>query len=150
MLVKPVIDIQKLLLPIAFEFSQKEAIFIEQYKEELEKVGLFLDAFGQQTYVVRSYPTWFPNGFEEEIIREMIDQIMEDDQINIEKIREEAAILMACKRSIKANHYLNEEDMSRLLEDLRQTTDPFTCPHGRPIIVHFSSYELEKMFKRVM
>lgn len=147
---KPVKHVQELLLPITFEFSQQEAIFIEQFKGELEKVGLFLDSFGQQTYIVRSYPTWFPKDFEEEVIREMIEQIMEEGQVNIEKIREEAAILMACKRSIKANHYLNEVDMSRLLEDLRQTTDPFTCPHGRPIIVHFSTYELEKMFKRVM
>lgn len=147
---KPVKHVQELLLPITFEFSQQEAIFIEQFKVELEEVGLFLDSFGQQTYVVRSYPTWFPKDFEEEVIREMIDQIIQDEKVNVEKIREDAAILMACKRSIKANHYLTEEDMKRLLEDLRQTTDPFTCPHGRPILVHFSSYELEKMFKRVM
>jgi len=147
---KPVKHVQELLLPITFEFSQQEAIFIEQFKDELEKVGLFLDSFGQQTYVVRSYPTWFPKDFEEEVIREMVEQIMEDGQVNLETIREEAAILMACKRSIKANHYLNEEDMSHLLDELRRTTDPFTCPHGRPIIVHFSTYELEKMFKRVM
>lgn len=147
---KPVKHVQELLLPITFEFSQQEAIFIEQFKDELENIGLFLDSFGQQTYVVRSYPTWFPKDFEEEVIREMVEQIMEDGQVNLETIREEAAILMACKRSIKANHYLNEEDMSHLLDELRRTTDPFTCPHGRPIIVHFSTYELEKMFKRVM
>jgi DNA mismatch repair protein MutL len=147
---KPVKHVQELLLPITFEFSQQETIFIEQYKDELEKVGLFLDSFGQQTYVVRSYPTWFPKNFEEEVIREMIEQIMEDEKVNVELIREEAAILMACKGSIKANHYLTDQDMAHLLEELRQTADPFTCPHGRPIIVHFSSYELEKMFKRVM
>src|SRR5690625_5269133 len=147
---KPVKHVQELLLPITFEFSQREAIFIDQFKDELEKVGLFLESFGQQTYIVRSYPTWFPKDFEEEVIREMIEQIMEDGQVNLEQIREEAAILMACKRSIKANHYLNKEDMLHLLNDLRRTTDPFTCPHGRPIIVHFSTYELEKMFKRVM
>jgi len=149
-LAKPVKHVQELLLPITFEFSQQEAIFIDQFKAEFEKVGIFLESFGQQTYIVRSYPTWFPKDFEEEVIREMIEQIMDDGRVNLEQIREEAAILMACKRSIKANHYLNEEDMSHLLNDLRQTTDPFTCPHGRPIIVHFSTYELEKMFKRVM
>ncbi|MGP4065345.1 DNA mismatch repair endonuclease MutL [Oceanobacillus sp. M65] len=143
-------EAQELLLPLTFDFSKQEAIFIEQYKADLEKVGLFFESFGQHTYVIRSHPNWFPKGFEEEVIREMIEQIMADERINIESIREEAAIMMSCKRSIKANHYLNQEDMFRLLEDLRQTTDPFTCPHGRPIIVHFSSYELEKMFKRVM
>ncbi|MFC2950037.1 DNA mismatch repair endonuclease MutL [Virgibacillus sediminis] len=141
---------QELLLPLTFEFSRQETIFIEQYKEELEEVGLFLEPFGHQTFVIRSHPNWFPAGFEEEVIREMIEQVIQTEKIDIESIREEAAILMSCKRSIKANHYLNHEEMSRLLEDLRQTTDPFTCPHGRPIIVHFSTYELEKMFKRVM
>lgn len=141
---------QELLLPLTFEFSKQESIFIEQYKNEMEKVGLFFEPFGNQSYVIRSHPNWFPNGFEEEVIREMIDQVMNEEKINVEKIREDAAIMMSCKRSIKANHYLNHNDMFRLLEDLRQTTDPFTCPHGRPIIVHFSTYELEKMFKRVM
>ncbi|MBM7598518.1 DNA mismatch repair protein MutL [Virgibacillus halotolerans] len=141
---------QQLLLPLTFEFSKQESIFIEQYKDKLEQVGLFFEPFGNQTYVVRSHPSWFPKGFEEEVIREMIDQIMHEEEISVEGIREDAAILMSCKRSIKANHYLNQEEMFRLLEDLRQTTDPFTCPHGRPIIVHFSTYELEKMFKRVM
>ncbi|MUK90723.1 DNA mismatch repair endonuclease MutL [Ornithinibacillus sp. L9] len=141
---------QELLIPMTFEFSKQESIFIEHHKSELEKVGLFLESFGNQTYVIRSHPNWFPKGFEEEIIREMIEQVMQEERINIESIREEAAILMSCKRSIKANHHLNHDDMYRLLQDLRNTTDPFTCPHGRPIIVHFSSYELEKMFKRVM
>ncbi|HLR40760.1 MAG TPA: DNA mismatch repair endonuclease MutL [Virgibacillus sp.] len=147
---KTVNESQELLLPLTFEFSRQEAIFIDQYKMELEEVGLFFETFGNQTYIIRSHPTWFPIGFEEEVIREMVDQVMRGESINIETIREDAAILMSCKRSIKANHYLNQDDMFQLLEDLRKTTDPFTCPHGRPIIVHFSSYELEKMFKRVM
>ncbi|RKQ37556.1 DNA mismatch repair endonuclease MutL [Oceanobacillus halophilus] len=147
---KPPKESQELLLPMTFEFSKQESIFIDKYKEEMEKVGLFFEEFGNQTYVIRSHPNWFPNGFEEEVIREMVEQIMNEERINIESIREDAAILMSCKRSIKANHYLNNDEMLRLLEDLRNTTDPFTCPHGRPIIVHFSTYELEKMFKRVM
>ncbi|WP_430785793.1 DNA mismatch repair endonuclease MutL [Virgibacillus flavescens] len=142
--------LQELLIPMTFEFSKQESIFIDQYEAEFQKVGLFFEEFGTQTYIIRSHPVWFPDGYEEEVIREMIDQIMNDEKVNIESIREEAAIMMSCKGSIKANHYLNEKDMFHLLEDLRKTTDPFTCPHGRPIIVHFSSYELEKMFKRVM
>lgn len=147
---KPSTDSQQLLLPLTFEFSNQEALFIEAYKEDLEKVGLFFEPFGEKTYIIRSCPSWFPKGFEEEVVRDIIEQIMKDDKINIAHIREEAAIMMACKRSIKANHHLTIDDMFRLIEDLRSTTDPFTCPHGRPIIIHFSSYELEKMFKRSM
>lgn len=147
---KPVNQSQELLIPITFEFSKKESLFIEHHREELEQVGLFFEPFGQQTYIVRSHPTWFPKGLEEEVIRDMTEQIIGEERVNVEGVREEAAILMSCKRSIKANHYLNHDDMFRLLEDLRKTVDPFTCPHGRPVIIHFTSYELEKMFKRVM
>ncbi len=149
-LATPINEVQQLLLPITFEFSKKEALFIERHQEELAEVGLFFEPFGPQSFIIRSYPTWFPVGYEEEIIREMVEQIVEEGQVNIEKIREESSIMMACKGSIKANEYLSENEMFQLLKDLRQTQDPFTCPHGRPIIVHFSTYELEKMFKRIM
>ncbi|SFM36114.1 DNA mismatch repair protein MutL [Gracilibacillus orientalis] len=142
--------VQDLLVPLTFEFTQQEALFIEQYKEELQKVGLILDTFGQNAYIVRSHPYWFPKDEEEEIIRDMVDQLIQEKQVNLHKLREEAAILMSCKRSIKANHYLNIEDMQRLLDDLRKCEEPFTCPHGRPIIIQFTKYEMEKMFKRIM
>lgn len=142
--------VQELLIPLTFDFSKHETIFIETFKEELAKVGLFFEDFGEKSYAIRAYPNWFPEGFEEEIIREMVAQIVKDEKIDIKQLREEAAILMSCKRSIKANHYLTKDDMTRLLEDLRKTTDPFTCPHGRPVIIHFSTYEIEKMFKRIM
>ena len=147
---QPANNSQQLLIPLTFEFSNQEALFIEAYKEDFAKVGLYFEPFGEKTYIIRSCPNWFPKGFEEEVIRDIIEQIMKDERINIGRIREEAAIMMACKRSIKANHHLTKDDMFRLIEDLRTTTDPFTCPHGRPIIIHFSSYELEKMFKRSM
>ena len=89
-------------------------------------------------------------GDEPELIEEMIEQLLRDKQIDRYKLREEMAILMSCKRSIKANHYLTKEDMTHLLDELSGCTDPFTCPHGRPVIIHFSSYEMEKMFKRIM
>lgn len=146
---EPIQMSQELLLPLTFEFSRQEAIFINQFKHELEKVGLFFKPFGNNTYIIRSYPSWFPSGHEEEVIREMVQQIIVDGKIDLPMVRDELAALMSCKRSIKANHYLNNDDMFQLLEDLRKTKDPFTCPHGRPIIVHFTSYELEKMFKRI-
>lgn len=71
-------------------------------------------------------------------------------KVDIKKLREETAIMMSCKGSIKANHRLRHDEIQQLLDTLRMTSDPFTCPHGRPIIIHFSTYEMEKMFKRVM
>lgn len=143
-------ELQSLLIPVTFEFTNEELMFIKENETLLNDVGLFFEAFGHQTLAIRDVPTWFPKGTEEEIVRDMIEQIIVDSTINVKKIREEVAIMMSCKRSIKANHHLDIGEMNRLLNDLRACEDPFTCPHGRPVIVHFTTYEIEKMFKRIM
>lgn len=143
-------EVQELLMPLTLEFSGNESLILEEYKDMLAEVGVFLEPFGQNSYIVRSHPQWFPKGEEQETIEEMIQQIFTMKRVNIEKLREEAAIMMSCKGSIKANHHLRNDEIFALLETLRKTTDPFTCPHGRPIIIHHSTYEMEKMFKRVM
>ncbi|MFC3882306.1 DNA mismatch repair endonuclease MutL [Bacillus songklensis] len=143
-------EVQELLMPITLEYSANEAMIIEEHKQDLAAVGVFLEPFGHNSYIVRSHPQWFPKGEEKEIIEEMIQQVLTVRKVNILKLREEAAIMMSCKGSIKANHHLREDEIFTLLETLRNSSDPFTCPHGRPIIIHYSTYEMEKMFKRVM
>ncbi|KIL47798.1 DNA mismatch repair endonuclease MutL [Jeotgalibacillus campisalis] len=143
-------ELQDLLVPLVLDFSTDERIKILENKQDLEDVGVFLEEFGGNGFIVRGYPTWFPHGEEKNIIEEMIGELLQMKKVDVGKLREEAAILMSCKGSIKANHYLRREDMQQLLTDLRKTEDPFTCPHGRPIIIHYSTYEMEKMFKRVM
>ena len=141
---------QALLLPLTFHYSQDEALTLMENKEALTDVGIYLEEFGQGSFVVREHPTWFPKGFEQEIIEELIEQVLATKKTDIKKLREEAAIMMSCKRSIKANYYLTKDQMVRLLDDLRECETPFTCPHGRPVLIHFTTYEVEKMFKRVM
>jgi len=143
-------ELQEMLMPMTFDYSTDECIKINEYKEELEKVGVFLEPFGHNSYIIRSHPQWLPKGEEKEIIEEMIEQLLSMKKVDIKKLREEAAIMMSCKASIKANHHLRNDEIQSLLDKLRQTSDPFTCPHGRPIIIHYSTYEMEKMFKRVM
>ncbi|CAG9611225.1 DNA mismatch repair protein MutL [Bacillus rhizoplanae] len=143
-------EVQELLVPYRIDLSLNEFLRVEEQLEELKKVGLFLEHFGHQSFIVRSHPTWFPKGQEMEIIDEMMQQVLKLKKVDIKKLREEAAIMMSCKASIKANQYLTNDQIFALLEELRTTTNPYTCPHGRPIIVHHSTYELEKMFKRVM
>lgn len=143
-------EVQELLVPLTFEYSTNETMIIEEHLNALAQVGIFLEPFGRNSYIVRSHPQWFPRGEEKSTIEEIIQQVLDDKKINIKKLREEAAIMMSCKASIKANHHLRNDEIFALLETLRKTTDPFTCPHGRPIIVHYSTYEMEKMFKRVM
>lgn len=143
-------EVQELLVPYRIDLSLTEFLRVEEQLEELKKVGLFLEQFGHQSFIIRSHPTWFPKGKEIEIIDEMMQQVVKLKKVDIKKLREEAAIMMSCKASIKANQYLTNDQIFALLEELRTTTNPYTCPHGRPILVHHSTYELEKMFKRVM
>ncbi|MEK4148289.1 DNA mismatch repair endonuclease MutL [Robertmurraya sp. FSL W8-0741] len=143
-------ELQEMLVPLTFEYSADEAIKIMEHKEQLEEVGVFLEPFGINSFIARSHPQWFPTGLEKEIIEEMLEQLLTMKKVDIKKLREEAAIMMSCKASIKANHYLQMSEIQALLDQLRRSSDPFTCPHGRPIIIHYSTYEMEKMFKRVM
>ncbi|WP_418301374.1 DNA mismatch repair endonuclease MutL [Lysinibacillus fusiformis] len=141
---------QALLLPLTFHYAADEALLLREYKHELEAVGVFLEEFGQSSFVVREHPSWFPKGEEQEIIEDLIEQVLTTKKADVKKLRESAAIMMSCKKSIKANYYLTKEQMEILLRDLRKADNPFTCPHGRPVLIHFTSYEVEKMFKRVM
>ncbi|XLG10354.1 DNA mismatch repair endonuclease (ATPase activity) [Bacillus subtilis] len=143
-------EVQEMIVPLTFHYSTNEALIIEQHKQELESVGVFLESFGSNSYIVRCHPAWFPKGEEAELIEEIIQQVLDSKNIDIKKLREEAAIMMSCKGSIKANRHLRNDEIKALLDGLRSTSDPFTCPHGRPIIIHHSTYEMEKMFKRVM
>lgn len=143
-------ELQEMLIPLTFEYSIDDYIKIDEYKAELEKVGVFLEPFGHNSFIIRSHPQWLPKGEEKEIIEDMIEQLLSMKRVDIKKLREEAAIMMSCKASIKANHHLRTDEIQALLDELRHTTDPFTCPHGRPIIIQYSIYEMEKMFKRVM
>ena len=143
-------EVQNLLIPLTFHFSKDEQMIIDQYKDELDKVGVHLEHFGGHDYIVNSYPVWFPKEEAEEVIKDMIELVLKHKSVDVKKIREDAAIMMSCKKSIKANHYLKNNEMADLIDQLREAEDPFTCPHGRPIIINFSNYELEKLFKRVM
>ncbi|GGH88776.1 DNA mismatch repair protein MutL [Pullulanibacillus pueri] len=143
-------EVQELLIPMTFEFSSSEVAIIETYLEELRRIGLEFEAFGHNSYIVRSHPQWFPKGKEEETIEDIVNQILEDGKVSIKELREDLAIMMSCKKSIKANRHLRQDEIQALLDQLAEAQDPFTCPHGRPVIITFTTYEMEKMFKRVM
>ncbi|UXS36026.1 DNA mismatch repair endonuclease MutL [Staphylococcus delphini] len=140
---------QSLLIPLTFNFSKDEQLIIEQHLDQLREAGIFLEPFGGHDYIVDSYPVWFPQENVEEMIKDMIEYVIRHKKVDIAKFREEAAIMMSCKRSIKANHYLKPNEMADLIDQLGEMEDPFTCPHGRPVIINFSNYELERLFKRI-
>ncbi|WP_270181914.1 DNA mismatch repair endonuclease MutL [Alkalihalobacillus sp. CinArs1] len=143
-------EVQELLVPITLEYTTSECVIIDSRIEDLQSVGVFLESFGRNSYLVSSHPVWFPSGAEQETIEELVQEVIDNRAIDVKKLREEAAIMMSCKKSIKANRHLRDDEVFTLLETLRKAIDPYTCPHGRPIIIHYSTYEMEKMFKRVM
>ncbi|XID94413.1 DNA mismatch repair endonuclease MutL [Paenibacillaceae bacterium WGS1546] len=140
---------QELLLPMTLEFAPDECAALRGRLSAFESAGVYLEDFGGNTFIIRAVPHWFPAGEEAEIVREMADWIVRERSVDLRVLREKAAILCSCKASIKANQALTREAGEKLLERLGACKQPYTCPHGRPIVVSFSAYELEKMFKRV-
>lgn len=142
---------QELLVPITLEFTPSEADLLKGRLPYLEQVGVYMEAFGGNTFLVRAYPHWFPSGEEKQIIDEMTEWVLsEKKSVDLAKLREKSSTLCSCKASIKANQSLSKVEMEALLDRLSQCKIPYTCPHGRPIVISFSTYELEKLFKRVM
>lgn len=142
---------QQLLVPITLDFTPTDTEMLKQKLNLFTQAGVYMEHFGGQSFIVRAYPHWFPTGEEQAIIEEMADWILaEKKAIDLTKIREKAAIMCSCKASIKANQSQTIAEMEALLQRLGACKVPYTCPHGRPIIVSFSTHELEKMFKRVM
>ena len=142
---------QELLVPIVLEFTPSDALLLKDRLGYLQQVGVYMEPFGGNTFKVTAYPHWLPPGEEKSVIEEMAEWVLKERKApDVAKLREQSAMLCSCKASIKANQPLGMAEMEELLERLRHARNPFTCPHGRPIVVSFSNYELEKMFKRVM
>lgn len=142
-------DQQDLLVPIYLDYSTTDTLRIKEKQSVLEACGLYLEEFGRNTFIVRHHPTWFKKGQEEDTVKEMVDYVLNDRNMTVAKFREATAIMMSCKRAIKANHHLDDLQAKQLLKDLAKVENPFNCPHGRPVLVHFSTTYMEKMFKRI-
>ena len=142
-------DQQTFLTPLVLTYPTAEALKIIDRLPLLHQVGLQLEQFGQNSFMLAAHPTWFVEGQEEATAREMISWVLRGEKLNLEQFRIKTAAMMSCKRAIKANHHLDEQQARALLAHLRQCQNPFNCPHGRPVTIHFTDNDLEKMFKRI-
>lgn len=141
---------QELLIPITLEFTPSDSAKLQERLHWFEQVGVVLEHFGGGTFRVVAHPYWFPQGEEAGIIEEMAEWVLSERAIDLAKLREASSTMVSCKASIKANQKLTPEEANTLIRRLAACKQPYTCPHGRPIIVSFSTYDLEKLFKRVM
>ena len=143
------IEVCSLLVPIVMSLSPSDIKRLNEEKINLLKsIGLEVEPFGLNTIKVSSIPVFIKEYDEEKYIEELINQAIKDDRLDIEALRKHVISTMACKASIKANDKLNEIEMKSLVDTLFMCDNPTCCPHGRPTIIHFSKYDIEKMFKR--
>lgn len=140
---------QKLLVPIVLDYSTSDFLLVNEKIPLLNELGIHLEQFGQNSFIIREHPMWFKAGQEESTIKEMVDWILSDHRLSVAAFREKTAIMMSCKRAIKANHHLDERQAKALLAKLPECENPYNCPHGRPTLVKFTNEDIEKMFKRI-
>ncbi len=141
---------QSLIVPLTFDYTMSEFMLIEERKSLLENVGIHLEQFGEHGYILRNLPMWMKNIDENIFVEEMISTIMKKNSLNVVEMQEHAIATLSCKASLKANTYLSQSDMQVILDNLMRCDNPYVCPHGRPTILFYSDYELEKLFKRVI
>ena len=139
-----------LLVPIKIELSNDEYINLKDKFNILEDIGISFEEFGINTLIIRRHPSWIGTKYTENKIRKIIEVIIREKDFSKEKFNEKIAINLSCKMAIKANDYISLEEAEILLEDLLKCDNPYTCPHGRPTIIKYTYYELEKLFKRAM
>lgn len=142
-------DIINSIVPIVIELPMQDYIIIKNNINILDKLNIKVEEFGQSSLRVISHPTWFTKGREEITIRNILEMIKEEEKhFDLAKFLDHLAATMACKASVKGNTRITKEDMESIINQLRECKNPFNCPHGRPTIINFTIYELEKMFKR--
>ncbi|KKK35340.1 hypothetical protein WN59_00430 [Salinicoccus sediminis] len=139
-----------LLIPYTFEFPLDDIITIDEKLKDLSRLGFEIEKSGVKQYSVTRHPSWVDERNPEADIEQLIHFVAEKDHFSVSEYREEMSIMMSCKQSIKANHYLDKKHMAALLEELGRCDSPYTCPHGRPVIIHMTTYEIERMFNRIM
>ena len=143
------LSMRDLLVPITLEYPLSEFLIIEERKQLLSQVGINLEVFGNCGYVIKQLPLWMQNIDEQVFIEDMVDQVLKDNKVDVVKLQDHAIATLSCKASLKGNTHLSNEGMQNIIDNLMRCDNPYVCPHGRPTLVYYSSYEIEKLFKRV-
>ena len=145
------VSIIDMLVPTKFELSTSDYIAFMDKKSVLEELGFKIEEFGINTVIIKSHPTWLKSNYEGDNLKYIVDLVIDSSKnFNKDRFLDSLAKMVSCKMSVKANEHLSKMEMEQLLKDLVKCDNPYNCCHGRPSIMKFSNYELEKMFRRVL
>ncbi len=142
-------NVVPLLIPITKEYTTSEFIKLKERLDEIRNIGIEIEEFGINSFIIKGHPTWFPNGFEDKYIDKVLETFLNyKENFDMVKFNEKVAINLSCKMAIKANTSISREEAISLIKDLQKCNQPFNCPHGRPTTLIYSVSELEHLFKR--
>jgi len=138
-----------LLVPMMITITKKESAILEEQLHLFANLGIRIEPFGESSFRVTTIPTWMKEVDSNDYLNEIVEQVVSNNKIDLESLRIEVISTLACKASLKANRVLSLIEMQVLLSDLLKCNNPYTCPHGRPTTIIYSTNELDKLFKRV-
>ena len=144
------IETYELIIPITLDLSNKEVIELKGLLDKFIPLGINLEINQMQTIDITKVPTWFVEGYERIYTEEIVKFILDGKNTGIMDVKDSLAKSLSCKHSIKANKFINKNEVDKLFHDLENCENPYTCPHGRPTIIKFTKDEIEKLFLRIM
>jgi DNA mismatch repair protein MutL len=144
------VESQRLLMPIVLELSPAQQAVFGEIADELQRNGFEAEPFGARSVAVKVAPAGVEAAAVEHMLHELLDQFSREEQsLNLEKIRARIAASIACHAAIKVNMPLEQNKMEWLLAELAKTDHPYSCPHGRPVVLRYSMKDIQKAFKRI-
>ena len=143
------LDIQPLIVPLIFEFTESEFMILDENKDKLDMIGIHLEVFSKNTFTLRSLPSWMTEIDEKSFIEDLCEKVLNDEDLDLLELRDYAIIALATKFSVDRNTYLSIAEMQSIMDQLMRCDNPYVDASGKPTLVFYSDHELLKMFKRI-
>lgn len=144
------IVVQQLLVPILIDLTTDDYCYYDENSDIFSKAGFIIENFGGNTISIKEVPYFLGKLDARNLFMNILDNIKSLGSGKTTEVKYNRIATLACKAAVKANNYLNNSEMEKLINDLRYLDDPFHCPHGRPVIIKFTNYDLDKKFRRIV
>jgi DNA mismatch repair protein MutL len=139
---------QHLLTPMLYETGAAESAVLESHLQELHAVGFLMERFSGNSFAISAVPPELLKSDAETFLRMLVDASIEERSPHLLRVREKVCASLACQAAIKVHRALSGEEMARLVAELLDSSNPYACPHGRPIIVDIKHIDIERHFHR--